>query len=138
METLTITQLARKIKVPTQTIRYYERIGILPHPPRRSSGYREYAPSDAKRIQFIKKAQNLGFTLQEIQELLRFRLDPETNCQDVDKRVQEKIECIDHKIQDLQRMKKALLKLIRTCENSPLKTCLILDFLEKDHDQFFS
>lgn len=134
METLTITQLARKIKVPTQTIRYYERIGILPHPARRPSGYREYTSGDAKRIQFIKKAQNLGFTLQEIQELLRFRLDPETNCADVDKRVHQKIQCIDNKIQDLQRMKKALLKLINTCENSPLNTCLILDFLESEHE----
>ena len=70
MATVTIGQLARKASVHVETVRYYERRGLLPEPPRRWSGYREYSDDDVARLQFIKRAQGLGFSLKEIAELL--------------------------------------------------------------------
>lgn len=135
MKTFIISRLAGKAQVPIQTIRYYERIGLLSTPQRRSSGYREYTEEDVKRIRFIKKAQNLGFTLQEIEELLNLRVDPKTNCEEMDQRTREKIQKIEKKIQDLQQIKKALQRLIQICETSPSEQCLILDFLENPEEK---
>lgn len=74
METLTIGQLAKNAGVNIETIRYYERRGLIPEPPRRESGYRQYSPEFVTRIQFIKRAQELGFSLNEIAELLALRV----------------------------------------------------------------
>ena len=83
METLTIGQLARQAEVNVETLRYYERRGLIPEPPRKESGYRQYPPDDLARIRFIKHAKELGFTLKEILDLLTLRVDPETSCDDV-------------------------------------------------------
>jgi len=73
MDTLTIGQLAQDAQVKVDTVRYYERRGLIPKPPRGKSGYRQYSPDDVARIQFIRRAQELGFTLNEIGELLALR-----------------------------------------------------------------
>ena len=75
MDSLTIGQVAKQAGVNLETIRFYEREGIIPEPPRRASGYRQYAPEMVSRILFIKKAQELGFTLREASELLSLRMD---------------------------------------------------------------
>ena len=80
MTSFTTGQLAKRANVNIETIRYYERRGIIPEPPRRESGYRQYPDNAVARIQFIKRAQELGFTLEEIQSLLDLRVDPETPC----------------------------------------------------------
>ncbi len=133
MRNLTIGQLARMAQVNVETIRYYERRGLMPEPPRRDSGYRQYADPDVTRIKFIKRAQTLGFTLKEISELLSLRVDPNTTCGDVKRRAEVKIADMEEKIKDLQRMKKALTKLASTCRgHGPMSECPILEMLNSE------
>lgn len=132
MEYLTIGQLARKANVNVQTVRYYERRGLLPEPDRRISGYRDYTPDFVQRIGFIKRAKELGFTLKEISELLSLRVDPATSCADVREKALMKIADMAKRIQDLQIMKKALTKLSASCRGrGPTSECPILEFLGK-------
>src|SRR3990172_7588725 len=112
MGTLTIGRLAKKAQVNIETVRYYERRGLLPEPPRRQSGYRQYSENDVSRLLFIKRAQTLGFTLKEILELLSLRVDPKTTCGDVKRRAEVKIAGMEERIRDLQKMEKALMKLV--------------------------
>lgn len=130
MKSLTIGQLARQAQVNVETVRYYERRGLMPEPPRRESGYRQYSEPDVARIRFIKRAQTLGFTLKEISELLSLRVDPKTTCGDVKGRAEVKIANVEEKIRDLQRMKKALIKLTASCRGrGPTSKCPILEML---------
>ncbi|GBE39953.1 mercuric resistance operon regulatory protein [bacterium BMS3Bbin08] len=130
--TMTIGQLAKKAGVNIETIRYYERRELIPKPHRRKSGYREYSNEFVKRIQFIRHAKELGFSLKEVHELLSLRLDPETPCSEVRKRAEVKISDIDERIKNLQQIKKSLLKLSEACQRScPISECPILEALEK-------
>ncbi len=126
-----IGELARQIGVNIQTVRYYERIGLL-HPDRRlESGYREYGKQAVDKLHFIKRAQQLGFTLKEVDELLSLRVDPDTTCNEVHERAVHKITDIERKIADLQRMKLGLEKLAAQCSGiGPTSECPILDALE--------
>ena len=126
-----IGKVARRADVGIETIRFYEREGLIDEPPRGSSGYRHYPGSVVPRLLFIKQAKSLGFTLREIKELLSLRLDPETTCADVKQRTEVKIGDIEEKICSLQRMKKALVKLTESCSGSgPAADCPILDALD--------
>ncbi|MCH7520476.1 MAG: MerR family transcriptional regulator [Candidatus Marinimicrobia bacterium] len=130
---LTTSQLARKAGVNVETLRYYERRGLIPEPPRRDSGYRQYSQDDVARIQFIKRAKELGFTLQEVQELLDLRVDPDTPCIMVKRRADLKIIDIEAKLQSLKRIKKALNKLAAACSGrGPVGDCPILEALGGD------
>lgn len=132
MRTLTIGQLASTAKVNVQTVRYYERRGLIPDPPRRESGYRKYPQDTAARIDFIKRAKVLGFSLAEISELLAMRAGSDATCGDVKKRAQAKVADIEEKIRDLQRMKEALGDLISACEGrGSTSECPILDALSR-------
>jgi MerR family mercuric resistance operon transcriptional regulator len=132
MEMITIGKLAKRVDLNIETIRYYERRGLIPKPRRRESGYREYSDETTKRILFIKHAKDLGFSLKEINELLSLKLDPGTSCSDVRKKAEIKIEDIEGKIKTLRKMKKALLKLTKSCSGSgPVSECPILEALEK-------
>ena len=127
METFKIGQLARKAGVNIQTIRYYERRGLLAPAARRESGYREFAPGDVERLRFIKRAQALGFTLEEIAELLDLRIEGVDPCVDVKDRTQSKLQEVDTKIRQLRRIRKALAELVSACEaQSPTIDCPIL------------
>ncbi len=130
MDTLTIGQLAQDAQVKVDTVRYYERRGLIPKPPRGKSGYRQYSPDDVARIQFIRRAQELGFTLNEIGELLALRVDPNT-CEDVKNQAEAKIEDIANRIQTLQRMKRVLNKLVAACDAQvSTSDCPVLETLE--------
>jgi MerR family mercuric resistance operon transcriptional regulator len=132
MKALTIGKLAKKANVNIETIRYYERRALIPKPNRRESGYREYSEDTVKRIQFIKHAKELGFSLKEIHELLSLKLDPKTPCSVVKNRAEIKIADIEEKVKTLQRMKKALVKLTRACSGKgPVIECPILEALER-------
>jgi len=132
MEMITIGKLAKRIDLNIETIRYYERRGLIPKPRRRESGYREYSDETTIRILFIKHAKDLGFSLKEINELLSLKLDPGTSCSEVRKKAEIKIEDIEGKIKTLRKMKKALLKLTKICSGSgPVSECPILEALEK-------
>jgi len=118
MKGLTIGQVAKKARVNIETIRYYERQKLLPLPQRRESGYRQYPEDTVDRVRFIKRAQELDFSLKEVAELLALRGGPDATCGDVKKLADGKISEIDGKIQSLERMRGALTRLVETCEES--------------------
>lgn len=131
METLTIGQVAKLARIGIETVRFYEREGLIAEPPRRDSGYREYPPDVVARLTFIKRAQDLGFSLKEIAELLELRLHPEKPCSEVKERALSKISDIEAKIKDLKRMRGALVQLTESCiEDKRLSECPILDAFE--------
>lgn len=130
--TLTIGELARKAGVNIQTVRYYERRGLMPKPARTRSGYRQYQPDAADRLRFIRRAQGLGFSLEEIAELLALRVRHVSACRAVEVRAREKIAVVDRKIEELQRMKDTLEGLAAACQaREPTSECPILEALEE-------
>jgi len=132
MEKLTIGQLAKKANVNLETIRYYERRGLMPEPPRNKSGHREYSMEEVKRTEFIKRSQALGFSLKEILELLSLRVEPGRTCGDVKERVEAKIADIEKRIEDLERIREALLSMSKKCiGKGPVGQCPILEELYK-------
>lgn len=127
MKGLTIGQVATRGGVNVETIRYYERQGLIPPPPRHESGYRQYPEDTVNRVRFIKRAQELGFSLKEVAELLSLRIGPDATCGDVKKLADVKIAEIEGKIQSLERMRDALTRLVETCdENRQAEECPIL------------
>ena len=133
MEPLTIGQVAKRAGVNVETVRYYERQGLIPEPPRRASGYRQYNLDFVKRIQFIKRAQSLGFSLKEIVELLELRIEPNTACDEVRLHAEQKITNIEQKIETLQRMKQVLDELVIACnQREPTGECPILATLDSE------
>lgn len=131
METLTIGKVARQAKVGIETIRFYEREGLIADPPRRASGYRQYPIDTVDRMRFIKRAKELGFSLKEIKELLALSLAPGATCGQIKKRAEVKVEDIENKIHTLQGMKRALKKLTAACSgDGSVSECPILEALE--------
>ncbi len=127
MEALSIGQVARQAGVGVETVRFYERQGLLEKPPRKESGYRQYPPEAVSRLHFIKKAKEVGFSLKEIKELLLLRLDSAATCEDVRSRAEAKILDIKQKIQALTRMKQALTDLTNACSGrGSVSECPIL------------
>lgn len=110
---VTIGGLAQAAGVNVETIRYYQRLGLLEEPRKPVGGYRRYTQSQARRVQFIKRAQALGFTLSEIGGLLR--LDGARACRDTRKLAARKLKLIDQRIADLSAMRRTLVPLIRCC-----------------------
>lgn len=130
---LTIGQVAKAADVRTETIRYYEREGLLPAPPRTAAGYRLYSTDAVRRVRFMKRAQALGFTLAEIATLLRLRGDSPSACDRVVTEAEQAIARIDAKICELQRMRAALGALARACRAPHTSAdCPLLDALEDD------
>jgi Hg(II)-responsive transcriptional regulator len=131
MTTLKIGQLAKEADVNVETIRYYEGRGLMPEPPRRPSGYREYSQDSVARIRFIKSAQSLGFSLREIDRLLALRVDAVTQCEDVRRQAQAKLDEINEKIRARQQLQGALAELVAACDRGgPQGECPILQALE--------
>lgn len=135
-ETLRTGEVAVKAGVNVQTLRYYERRGLLEEPERRASGYREYSPDAVQLIRFIKRAQEVGFTLAEVEDLLRLRSDQEAACSEVRTAAEAKIEGIEQKIRHLRAMKRALGVLVTSCatEGSP-RHCPILEALDEKSER---
>ncbi len=132
MAGLTIGQVAKAAEIGIETIRFYERQGLFDPPPRRPSGYRQFPDEVVHRLRFIKRAKELGFSLREIRELLDLRLDPDATCADVKNRAEQKIEAIQVKLRNLQRMKKALGKLLAACDGkADVDHCPILTSLDR-------
>lgn len=130
---LSIGQLASAAGVGVETVRFYERQGLVPKPPRRRSGYRAYPPETVERVRFIRRAKELGFTLREIAELLALRVDPRTSCADVRALARQKIIDVEAKLAELERIKSALEKLVRACRGrGPTGSCPIIDALDTE------
>jgi Hg(II)-responsive transcriptional regulator len=124
-------QLAQAAGVHLETLRYYERLGLLPSPPRRTSGYREYPAETIPLLRFIKRAQELGFTLAEIEELLRLR-SSQQSCGAVRSSALAKIEAIDSKVKSLLAMKQALTTLSESCGQEGGGHCPLLEALSEE------
>lgn len=128
MSTLTIGKLAKACEVKVDTVRYYERLGLVLPLERTESGYRVYSPDSVKRLRFVRKAQSLGFTLEEIKELLELSEMPEADCADVRDKASKKIEEVEKRITDLITIKESLGELAEFCpgKGKPLSECNIL------------
>lgn len=136
MDALTIGKVAKQAGVGIETIRFYEREGLIAEPPRRESGYRQYPPQTVDRVRFIKRAKELGFSLREIRELLSLRAKPSAGCADVLKRARKKTDDIDERIRTLQAMRRALSKLMSECTGrGPVSECPILDALDRKKEK---
>lgn len=133
MNGLTIGQLAKQSNVHVETLRYYERRGLIPKPARTVSNYRIYSAENLRRVKFIKQAQELGFSLKEIKQLLALRAAPRARCADVRSYAIQKIGDIQDRIGSLQRMRTGLEKLLRECSGDlPITECPILESLESE------
>ena len=128
---LTIGRLADEVGINLETVRFYERRGLLPRPPRSASGYRLFPVNAARRLRFIKRAQELGFSLNEIRELLALRTSPHTTTAEIRNRTEAKIADIEGKIKSLDSMRRTLRKLAKSCAGcGPLADCPILESLD--------
>ena len=135
MSGLRIGRLAEEAGVAVETVRFYERRGLIADPPRRPSGYREYPVETIRRLRFIRRAKELGFSLREIEELLALRMEPIASCGEVRKEIAAKLQDVRERVRDLRRMETALEELRTLCESTdPLGECPILDLLEKTGD----
>lgn len=133
--TFKIGEVARRADVNKETVRYYEKRGLIPEPDRRRSGYRIFTRRHIDQIKFIKRAQELGFTLSEIKELLELRMDEDTTCSEIKSEAQEKYQDVVEKIEDLQRIKETLIDLIDSCSGEgPKGDCPILEALEGENE----
>ncbi|MDA0999033.1 MAG: MerR family transcriptional regulator [bacterium] len=130
MPPLTIGKLAKEADVSVETVRYYERRGLIARPHERSGAYRVYPPDAVTRIRGIKRAQSLGFTLEEIKELLGLQIDKKARCQDVLEQAERKISEIDGKLRTLRAVKRELEKLASACHAElPVYECPIMHAL---------
>lgn len=114
-----------------ETIRYYERIGLMPPPERTPNGYREYSEADVEQLRFISRGRGLGFSLQEIRSLLRLAQDPGISCSEVDQLARKHLDDILVRLKDLQRMAHELERTIDHCGGGQRGECTILDSLRQ-------
>lgn len=126
---LTISGLSRESGVNLETIRFYERSELLPAPRRNASGYRHYDEVDIRRVRFIRRGRELGFSLEEIRTLLGLVSQPQSSCAEADRLVQEHLLSIEARIRDLQKMKTELSKLAG-CTSGEAEHCRLLEALD--------
>ena len=134
MTAMTIGRLAKEAGVNIDTIRYYERNGLIPKPVRRPSGYREYETGDVRRLRFIGRAKQLGFTLAEIAELMSLSADRDVG--GVKRRAEQRLVQVEHKIKELQRVRRGLKTLIDACPgHGDVERCPIVAALSGENRQ---
>jgi len=130
---LTIGQVAEAADVSIETIRYYERRGLIPEPGRTTAGYRQYGEDAVRRLRFVKRAKELGFTLKEIDELLALRVKHGAACDEVENRVRSKIVRVERMLSELGCMRDVLDTLAAACrQRRPTAECPILEALDQD------
>ncbi len=128
---MTIGELAKLASVSVETVRFYERQRLIPQPRRPQSGFRTYDEDAARRIGFIRQAQQLGFSLAEIRQLLDLRLNPTRSCADIKGEAEAKIRHIDERIGSLRTMRRTLAQITRSCSGEgPISACPILDAID--------
>ena len=133
MNRLTTSEVAKQGGVNLETVRYYERRGLLPKPPRNATGYRAFEPDAVRRLRFIRHAQALGFSLHEIKDLLALRVKAGVSSADVRRRAEAKLVDIDEKLKTLRAMKKVLTRFTESCSGAgPISRCPILAALEQE------
>ncbi|MFH5831483.1 MerR family transcriptional regulator [Halalkalibaculum sp. DA3122] len=134
-QTYKIGEVARRADVNRETVRYYERRELIDEPDRRRSGYRIFTQKHIDQIKFIKRAQELGFTLSEIKELLALRIDHPDSCEEVQRKTEAKLKDVRQKIEDLKRIRTVLRELIDSCKGEgKTEDCVILRALEGENE----
>jgi Cu(I)-responsive transcriptional regulator len=124
-----IGELAKATGANSETIRYYERIGLLHPPERTGSNYRDYGPADVERLAFIRQARGLGFELADIRSLLSLSDQPDRDCADVDRITSEHLEAVQQKLEQLERLRSELSLMIADCRGGTISGCRILQSL---------
>lgn len=127
--TLTIGELGRITGTKVETVRYYERIGLLPRPSRTHGNYRSYAQSDLARLSFIRRARDLGFSLDQVRELLKISSDRGSDCAGIDAIAGEHLREVDRKLADLSALRLELEAVIRSCAGGTVAKCRIIEAL---------
>ena len=128
---ITIGALSQRTGVNIETIRYYERIGLMPPPHRTGSGYRAYRPAEVDRLRFITRSRDLGFSLEEIGSLLHLAENARLSCEEVDALARRHLEDVRARLQDLRRMESELKRVIQTCGGGVRAQCTILETLRR-------
>ncbi|MEP7186749.1 MAG: heavy metal-responsive transcriptional regulator [Rhodanobacter sp.] len=132
---MTIGAVAKRVGVAIDTIRYYEREGLLPEPERRASGYRNYGEEAVSQLRFIRRAKGLGFTLEEIRELLALSVDRQRGVKAVKRRAEDRLAALDLRILELQRVRDGLAQLVESCPgHGAPEHCPILRALTEDEE----
>lgn len=126
-----ISQAAEASGCHLETIRYYEKIGLLPHPARTDSGYRVYTSADIEQLQFIARGRDLGFSLEEIRSLLQLARDEGMSCGDVDRLARAHLADVRARLEDLRRMAEELERVIASCHGGQRAECTILSTLRQ-------
>lgn len=124
-------QLALKTGCNLETIRYYEKVGLLPPPPRSANGYRVYSPELVQRVRFILRARDLGFAMEEIRSLLSLTDEGEQTCAHVMKQAQVHLNDVKQRISDLRRIEQVLARTLAECSGEDVPDCPILDALNR-------
>ena len=133
MTAMKIGEIAKRSGIGIETIRFYEREGLLPEPERRPSGYRQYDESTVERLEYVRRAKELGFTLAEIRELLALSTDRERGVRGVKVRAEARLTEVDRRIRELQQVRRGLKHLIAACPgHGPLDRCPILTALGEE------
>lgn len=112
-----------------ETIRYYERMELLPKPHRTAGGYRDYRPEDVDRLRFVTRGRDLGFSIEEIRSLLRLAGSADLSCQEADRLARQHLQEIEAKLKDLRRMASELKRVIQSCSGGECGQCTILETL---------
>lgn len=126
---LTIGDLGKATNTKVETVRYYERIGLLPKPPRTVGNYRDYGKAELGRLSFIRRARDLGFTLDQVRALLSLSDDQGRDCAGIDRIATEHLQEVDRKLCDLSALRRELKAVIESCDGGTVAECRIVETL---------
>ncbi|MBL6653173.1 MAG: helix-turn-helix domain-containing protein [Reyranella sp.] len=126
---ITIGALSKRTGVNIETIRYYERIRLIPSPPRTDSGRRLYGAEDVRRLTFIRHARDLGFDIAAIRTMLALQEMPEASCELVSRIANDQLEAVDSRIRRLRGLRTELIRMVKECDNGKVATCRIIEVL---------
>jgi DNA-binding transcriptional MerR regulator len=132
MKTLTIGQLGKATATKIETIRYYEKIDLLPAPDRTSGNYRSYAAEHLERLGFIRRARELGFSIEDVRELLKLAAHGERPCEQVDQLVARHLETAEQKIEALKRLRHELRDTLASCKGGRIAECRVIQALSPE------
>jgi DNA-binding transcriptional MerR regulator len=128
----TIGALARSTRTNAETIRYYERIGLLPRPARSAGNYRKYAPADARRLAFIRRGRDLGFSIEEVRALLELSAGRDQDCATVDRIARDHLAEVERRVVALERLADELRRIISCCAAGVVSDCRVIESLAAD------
>jgi Cu(I)-responsive transcriptional regulator len=135
MDTMTIGQLAEATGTKVETVRYYEKIGLLPRPRRTAGNYRSYAEEQVQQLAFIRRARNLGFSIEEVRELLRLAAHEDQPCADVDEIAARHLAATKAKIAALTRLRRELGRVLASCEGGSVGQCRVIQALSREDER---